>query len=552
MISYKEPIEEAPCKRACPAGVDVPCYVRLIADGKFDDALAVVREKLPFPLVCGRVCFHPCEDKCQGNYLGGPVAICALKRFVAERPGAVVKEPPSAKSTGKSVAVVGSGPAGLTAAYYLAKLGHAVTVFEALPEPGGMMRFGIPDYRLPKDVLAAEINAIKSAGVDIKTNSKVESPIKLLEQGYGAVFVAIGAHKSVSMGVPGEEAPGVKDCIYLMRDLNLGEKVSLGDKVMVVGGGNAAVDAARCALRLGSKEVTILYRRSRDEMPAYSAEVDQSLDEGVQIQFLAMPTKIVMADGKIKIECVRTKLGELDASGRRRPEPVSGSEFTIEADTVISAVGQVPELPADFSLAIAQGDVIRIDADTLATSKAGIFAGGDAVTGPASIIEAIAAGRRAASSIDRYLGGKGEIDVALAPPEAKPVQTELQGFPVGDRAEMPSMPIDERLKDFSSVELGFDEEQAIKEAKRCLRCDLPITIDAENCTGCLTCVMRCSLRFGDGLGPGSAKLVVVPLVTDVNEIMFLDECDTCGICARYCPHDALYRGEKRPAEAKAE
>lgn len=547
MLNYKEPVEEAPCRKACPAGVDVPRYVRLIAEGKFDDALAVVREKLPFPLVCGRVCFHPCEDKCNDNYVDAPVAICGLKRFVAERPGAVVKEPPSAKSTGKSVAVVGSGPAGLTAAYYLAKLGHAVTVFEALPEPGGMMRFGIPDYRLPKDILAAEINAIKSAGVDVKTNSKVESPINLLEQGYDAVFVAIGAHKSVSMGVPGEDAPGVKDCVYLMRDLNSGNKVSLGDKVVVVGGGNAAVDAARCVLRLGSKEVTILYRRSRNEMPAYSAGVDQALDEGVQIQFLAMPAKIAMADGKVKIECVRTKLGELDASGRRRPEPVSGSEFTVEVDTVISAIGQVPELPPDFGLAIAKEDVIQADADTLATSKAGIFAGGDAVSGPASIIEAIASGRKAASSIDRYLGGKGEIDVALAPPEGKPVQTEVHGFPVGNRTEMPSLPIDERLKDFSSVELGFDEELAIREAKRCLRCDLPITIDAENCTGCLTCVMRCSLRFEDIFGPAAAKLVVIPFADhQTNEIIFTDECDTCGICARYCPHNALYRGEARP------
>ena len=546
MLSYKEPVQEAPCKSACPAGVDVSRYVRLIGEGEFDDALAVVREKLPFPSVCGRVCFHPCEDKCNGNHLGGPIAICALKRFVAERPGAVVKEPPSAKSTGKRVAVIGSGPAGLTAAYYFAKLGHAVTVFEALPEPGGMMRFGIPDYRLPKDILVTEINAIKNAGVSIQTNSKIESPAELLRQGYDGVFVAIGAHKGVSMGVEGEDVAAVKGALSLMKGLNSGSKLGLGDNVVVVGGGNAAVDTARCALRLGSKRVSILYRRSREEMLANSAEVEQALAEGVDIQFLTMPIKILMTKGKAKVDCVRTKLGELDAGGRRQAEPISGSEFTMLVDAVVSAIGRVPDLSADSGLATTDGGLIQADANTLATNETGIFAGGDAVTGPASVIEAIAAGRQAAVSIDQYLGGKGEIDVPLAPPEAEVMQTGLQGFPVGDRAEMPSLRIDERLRDFSPVELGFSDEQAIDEANRCLRCDLPITIDVENCTGCLTCVLRCSLRFEDAFSPAAAKLKVIPLTDQINEITFLDGCDTCGICARHCPHDALYRGVARP------
>ena len=272
------------------------------------------------------------------------------------------------------------------------------------------MRWGIPDYRLPKDILAAEINAIKSAGVDIKTNSRVESATKLLEQGYDAVFIAIGSNKSVSLSVEGEDAPAVKDGLALMKDLNSGKKVSLGDKVVVIGGGNAAVDVARCALRLGSKAVSILYRRSRDEMPANSSEVDQALAEGVDIQFLTMPIKIAMAGGKARIDCIRTKLGEPDVDGRRRAEPVLGSEFAIVADTVFSAIGQVPELPPDFGLSVAQGDVIQADVDTLATSKAGIFAGGDAVVGAASVIEAIAAGRQVAISIDKYLGSSGMIE----------------------------------------------------------------------------------------------------------------------------------------------
>jgi len=546
MLTFKEPAQEAPCKQACPAGIDVPRYIRAIAEGKYDESLAIVREKIPFPSVCGRVCFHPCERECNANFLKQPIAIDDLKRFVAERPDATVKEPSSAKATGKSVAVVGSGPAGLTAAYYLAKLGHKVTVLEAEAEAGGMMRWGIPDYRLPKDILAAEIGAIKNAGVDIKTNSKVESPAKLLEQGYDAVFVAIGAAKGISLGVDGGDASAVKGGLAVMKDLNSGGRVNLGDKVVVIGGGNAAVDVARAALRLGSKEVSILYRRSRDEMPAGPGEVDEALAEGVNIKFLAMPTKITVEGSKAKIDCVRTKLGELDASGRRKAEAVSGSDFSVTADTVVSAIGRVPGLPAGFGLDVT-GDLVKVDADTLATGQKGVFAGGDAVLGAATVIEAIAAGRQAAVSIDKYLGGRGSIDVTLAPAEGKVVQTELQGFPVGRRTEMPSLPIDERLKDFSAVELGFDEEQAVAEAKRCLKCDLPITINADNCTGCLTCIMRCSLRFDNAFSPAAAKLTVIPFSDEkVNMIMFTDECDTCGICARYCPHDAIYRGEARP------
>jgi len=549
MVTYKEPQEVAPCRLACPAGIDVPRYVRLIAEGKFDESLAVIREKIPFPSVCGRVCFHPCENKCNANHLDNPVAIAALKRFVAERPEATVHEPPSAKTTNKKVAIVGSGPAGLTAAYYLAKLGHEVTVFEAQAEAGGMMRYGIPDYHLPKDILRAEIGAIKNAGVDIKTNSKIDSPTSLLEQGYNAVFVAIGANRAITLSVEGEDLPVVKESLRLMKDLNTGGKVNLGDRIVVIGGGNAAIDTARCALRLGSQKVSIFYRRSRDEMPASAMEVGQALAEGVDIQFLTTPIKITMVHGKAKLDCVRTQLSEVDASGRRKAEPLPGSEFSAVVDTVISAVGQACELPAGFG-SIVTGDFVQADSNQMTTNQMGIFAGGDAVSGATTVIDAIAAGRRAAVSIDKYLGGKGEIEVTLAPAEAHPMQTELQGFPVGRRVEMPNLPIDERRKNFSAVELGFSEEQAVNEAKRCLRCDLPITLEADNCAGCMTCVLRCALKYDNALSPAQSKIKVIPVTEKVNEITFNNECDTCGICARYCPHDALYRGQRLPAEPK--
>lgn len=540
-METKNPVQPPPCINACPVNLNIPRYIRAISNGNFEEALAVIREKLPFPSVCGRICFHPCEDACNANHLldKGPVAINALKRFVSERLEIVTKEPRPAQYTGKTVAIVGSGPAGLTAAYYLRMLGHGATVFEMLSEPGGMVRFGIPDYRLPKDILSREINAIQKSGVEIKLNFKVKRPVKLLQEGYDAVFVAIGAHKTIKMGIEGEDLPDVWDCIALMKDINTGKRVSLGEKAVVIGGGNAAIDAARSALRMGSNESIILYRRSLEEMPASKHEVQEALGEGVKIQFQAFPIKIESRNGKLKIHCIRTRLSDPDENGRKRPVPISGTEFETTADSIISAIGQVPEIPTGFGMGTSQGKLSCPD-------QRGVFAGGDAVTGPASFIEAIAAGRQAAISIDKYLGGSGEIDINPVRPEEKVVRTELQGFPVSDRIHMARESIDERLKGFSSVELGYDEEQARNEAKRCLQCDLPIAINAKECTGCLTCVMRCSLRFDKSFSPAASKISVVPYADEkVNEIFFSTDCDTCGICARFCPHDALYRGEKK-------
>jgi len=461
----------APCSHTCPAGVDVPRYVRFIAEGKFAEAVAVIREKIPFPSVCGHVCVHPCETRCRRGLLDDAIDIRVLKRFATEHDTGLWKlNSRVAPATGKRVAIIGSGPAGLTAAYYLAKLGHSVTVFEALPEPGGMVRVGIPDYRLPKEILKAEIDEIKGVGVDIRTNTRVDSPEGLFKQGYNAIFLAIGAHQGTRIGVEGEDSPQVKECISFLRDVTLGKEVKLGERIAVIGGGNAAIDSARTALRLGAKEVTIVYRRTQAEMPASPEEIEAALAEGVKVYFLAAPSRIISQDGELKLECIGMELGAVDASGRRRPEPIKGSEFSMSFDTVIAAIGQRPEIPDKFALATGQGNTIQVDPDSLATAREGIFAGGDAVSGPASVIEAIAAGRQAAISIDKYLGGNGEIDETLAPPEG--ALAPLKEAEEKRRPQIPTLPVTERLGGFAEVELELSKEMAIEEAKRCLRCDL--------------------------------------------------------------------------------
>jgi len=462
-----------PCKYACPASINVPLYVYLIGEGKYQEALAIIREKVPFPGVLGRVCIHPCEDACRREALNDPISIRFMKRFVADRDnGEWKKYSRHLPKTGKRVAVVGAGPAGLTAGYYLAKAGHTVTVFEQFSKAGGMMRVGIPDYRLPPEVLDAEIAEIVNAGVDIKLNTKVESIDWLLEQGYEAVFLGPGAHKGMTLGVEGDDLPGVFDGASFLRDANLRVKVDVGKKVAVIGGGNVAIDSARVALRLGAKEVTIVYRRTRAEMPASPEEVEAALEEGIKIEFLTGHLKVRQEAGHLVMTCNRNRLGEPDASGRRRPVPIKGSEFDAEYDSIIGAIGQRPDIPADFKVKTGRGDTIQANSETLATSRQGVWAGGDAVTGPDSVIRAIAAGRTAAGSIDKYLGGSGIIDEELTRERAIGIcagmtEEDFNGRP---RVNMPCLPPEKVINNFNEVELGLTEEGTVAEGKRCFQC----------------------------------------------------------------------------------
>lgn len=463
-----------PCKHTCPAGVDVPRYVRLIAEGKFSEAAAVVRERVPFPATLGRVCFHPCETVCRRAELDEPLSIKELKRCALEHDTGLRRHRDQiAPETGKRVAIIGSGPAGMTCGYYLAKVGHTVTIFESLPEPGGLLRYGIPEYRLPRHILDLDIEEIRKVGVEIKTNTKVESLDACFEAGFDAVFLAAGLSKSMRLGIDGDDCPGVIDGVSLLRGRHLGSHEELGERVAVIGGGNVAVDAARTALRTGSGEVCILYRRSFEEMPAHEEEVTQAQEEGITYQCQVAPIGISQKDGTLSVQCLRMELAEPDGSGRRRPIPIVGSEFEMTFDNVVVAVGQSRGVPEDFDSLLGPEGYSDVKANTLDTSRKGVFVGGDLASGPSTVIDAIAAGRKGAMAIDRFLGGKGIIEERLA--EADEVNACLgkeHGFASLKRVPANPLRPEERNVNFEEVMRGYTREEAIQEARRCLRCDL--------------------------------------------------------------------------------
>ncbi len=481
----------SPCKAACPAHISVQGYVALIAQGKFEEALGLIRRENPLPFVCGYVCTHPCEGVCKRAEVEEAIAIRDLKRFVAdyEAKTGPVKLPAPEEKHIQRVAIIGSGPAGLTCAYYLARQGYPVTIFEALPKAGGMLTVGIPNYRLPQQVVDREIEAIKSLGVSIELNSPIGSERtleQLKEEGFEAVFTAIGAHQGIRLGVAGEDLPGVMAGVDLLRQSALGQPVQVGKRVAVIGGGNVAIDAVRSALRLGSEEGLVIYRRTREEMPAYAEEIEEALEEGVRIEYLTAPVRFLGDEkGKLRaLECLKMELGEPDESGRRRPVPVAGSEFEIPVDTVITAISQQPDLAkikVPQGVAVSKNGTFEVDPITLQSALPWLFAGGDAVLGPRTVIEAIAQGKEAALSIDRYLQGGDlfagrEKAFEIAEPEITGVLKEPRFRP---RLRAPG----ERRRDFREVVEVMTPEEARAEASRCLACGI--------CSECYQCLEAC-------------------------------------------------------------
>jgi heterodisulfide reductase subunit A-like polyferredoxin len=495
----------APCKNACPAGISVQGYVALIAQGRYQEALDLIKENNPLPAICGRVCHHPCEAACNRSEVDEPVAIDYLKRFVADldlqnkEPHLPVKKEPK----GKKVAVIGGGPAGLTAGYYLAIEGYDVTIFEAMPEPGGWLRYGIPEYRLPRNVIQAEIDIIKKLGVEIRTSFSFGKDVKsedLRQQGFEAIFFAIGTQKSVKLGIPGEDMAGVFSGGDFLKEINAGNAVDFGKRVAIIGGGNVAMDAARTSLRLGAAEVHVIYRRSRDEMPANDEEIEEAEEEGIHFHYLAAPIAVLAnGDNRVgKLRCIRMELGEPDKSGRRRPVPVQGSEFNLEMDSVISAIGLSTDLsgldqePDGAKPATTRWGTFEVDPVTYATNIPGVFAGGDAVTGAATVVEAIRAGREVSISIDRYFQGQDLAEGRAR--EQQPVDTPKGSFDRAKRAQMPRLAPSERKRTFEEVNLGFSEAQTLAEAARCLQCGV--------CSECYRCVDACMAKAIDHeMGP---------------------------------------------------
>jgi heterodisulfide reductase subunit A-like polyferredoxin len=483
----------SPCSSACPAGVKAHGYVSLVRSGKYDEAFNLHMEDAPLPGSLSRACYAFCERECTRSQFEGTVPIRQIKRFMADRYYQNHPEPaygPPENLLDKKVAVVGSGPAGLTTAYHLARKGYRLTIFEAESRPGGMLGQGIPDYRLPKEVIERDIKNITALGVEIRTNTPITSLKKLKEQGFDAIFVAVGAMEAWSLGVPGEDLEGVLDCMTFLKEVKAGRLSDLSGKtVIVVGGGNAAIDPARVALRLGAKKVVLQYRRTRAEMPAHSWEVDAALEEGIEFMYLSTPVRFIGKDRQlISVESLSMKLGEPDASGRRRPVPVKGSEKIFPADLVILSIGLQPgTAPFKEELALEKNGTVRVDAETLQTSLPSIFAGGDAVTGPSSITEAMGQGKRAAFYIDRYLRDEPltgvSYDKRLAVVDQSSVVERLQSISTRTPTEKREVPCAQRVQDFREIEIPFTEEEARYSANRCLDCGV--------CSECHECISAC-------------------------------------------------------------
>jgi heterodisulfide reductase subunit A-like polyferredoxin len=484
-------MDKAPCRLACPAGLNVQGYVQMVGAGKYKEALKIIMEDLPLPGVLGRICPHGCEDACRRCEVDDPVAIRDLKRLAADQVDPREVEIKCLPPREETVAIIGSGPAGLSAAYHLIRRGIKSTIFEALPQAGGMLRVGIPEHRLPREVLDREIELITNLGVDIEVNTPFGADLSLddlFEQGFKAVYIAIGAHKGINLGIPGEKSKGVRQGVDFLREVNLTGKADVGKNVAIIGGGNVAIDVARCAVRLGAETVNIIYRRSRAEMPAWEEEIQAAEDEGVNLTYLSAPQEVLVEDGRVVgLRCIRMKLSDVDSSGRRRPTPIPHSEYEIDIDQLIPAIGQKPDLSALADVAgldTTRWGTMEVDAVTYATGREGVFAGGDVQTGPWVAIGAIAAGKEAAESIQRYFD-KRDMAADRDPiykenPVYRPIPADANRTA---RAKMPALPVADRRGNFKEVELGYAEAAGQSEAHRCLNCGY--------CCECYQCVEAC-------------------------------------------------------------
>jgi len=489
----------APCQSACPVGTEPWRYIAHLARGEYEEAYRVIRETNPFPSICARVCDHNCESKCKLGTTGSkPVAIRALKRFITDKVDPSSYRPirqPIPENASKKVAVVGSGPAGLTTAHYLSLKGYKVTIFEADKEPGGMMLAGIPEYRLPRNVLREEIECLLDENITVKCNTTLGKDFTvddLFKEGFNAVFLALGAHHSISMGIEGENADGIYASINFLREFNFrGQNLAKGH-VGIIGGGNSAIDAARVALRQsGVESVTIFYRRSRKEMPAFQMEIDAAVEEGVNLQILVSPTRIITENERLsKVEFIRNQLGKPDASGRRSFKEIPGSEFSAQLDTLIVAIGEQMypyALDGSSGIETVRGGTIVIDENNFSTNREGVFAGGDVVTGPNSVINAIATGKKTAYMIDCYLNDRPMIMPAekrLPEVYVEPIAVSPEDQGSDERIEPPALSVEERKRTFAEIELCYSVEDARCEARRCLRCDLEFTqpeVEEDDC-----------------------------------------------------------------------